>query len=139
VRDHLQRMTAQIAVPFGFTLTISGVIISSAARWHSPGMWDAWLFVAGAFCAHLVLTLVARVRTRPADGQSPLLINVVPLIAVPLAVGGSEWIESRELGYLAAGFLGCGLYVAGVAVSAAVWTRFAGRRRPREVSADGEV
>ena len=135
MRDYLHRTTAQIALPFGYTLTASGVLVSSIGHWPAPGLWEAWLFCAGAIVAHVAMSLLARIRFRPRDRQASLLINVVPLVAVPVAVLGSEWLQSPPVGYLVAGLLASGGYILGATLSTAAggWLReWAGRSRGRE-------
>lgn len=118
----MRRVTGQLVVPMGFTLTASGVVVASLARWPQADFVAVWLFSVGAVGAHAALVLAFRVRPSagrplalaPRSWEGALVVNAVPVIAIPLAVLGSQWIDDARLGFLLGGALAVALYIAGL-------------------------
>jgi hypothetical protein len=112
----MARVSAQLVIPMGFTLTVSGVFVASLSRWPQPDFVAVWLFGGGAIAAHSVMVFAFRKRipSAPRSWEGTLIVNVVPLVAIPLAVAGSEWITDPRFGFFASGALTVAIYVTGL-------------------------
>jgi hypothetical protein len=131
----LRDLTALLAVPQGFTLSVSGTLAACIGQRGTAALLDVWLFAIGAavgFCSLALLTARAP-RSAPngtIDMSRVAVLNALPVVVIPAAVGATVWIASTAVAFLVAGALTAGLYVA---LLACVVARV--RRPPRPTGA----
>jgi hypothetical protein len=124
LRWAVRGLTAQLAVPQGFTLSVGGTLAATIGQHGTPGLFDVWLFALGAGVSFCLLALMSGSATRssPADRvplSRALVLNVLPVVVIPTAVGCAALVPSRPLDFLLAGALASGLYVVWLGVIAA--------------------
>ena len=129
--DFVARVSGLLAIPMGFTLTVSAVLVASISRWSQSDALGAWLFCAGGLAAHAGIVLALRTRRRPPGviGTSPF-INVVPLAAIPAATLLSGWIDEPRIDYSVSGALAVFSYIGGLGLYLALHSRANPARRP---------
>ena len=124
LRWAVRGLTAQLAVPQGFTLSVGGTLAATIGQHGTPGLFDVWLFAVGAGASYCLLAMLSGSATRsgPPDHVPPsraLVLNVLPVVVIPTAVGCAALVPSRPLAFLLAGALASGLYVVLLGVIAA--------------------
>jgi hypothetical protein len=126
----------QIVIPQGFTLSITGTIaIMNGHRCHA-GPIAIWLFILGAGVGYSIAALVSGAHRRSASSRlQPVtglpVLNVVPLLVVPVAVGAAWWIPDSRVAFAAAGFVATLGYVSAFALVLHLVIRQTGARADR--------
>lgn len=110
MRWHLRQVTRSMALPFGFTVTVSSAVVSLAWRWPDTRVWEIWLFCAGAVAGHALLSLLSRAARQEPRPLSDT-VNVAPLVVVPIVSLAPSVIEVREIAFFTVGVLVTGLYL----------------------------
>jgi hypothetical protein len=116
LRRVVRGLTVQLAVPQGFTLSVGGTLAVTIGQHGTPGLLDVWLFAVGAgvsFCLLAVLSGSA-LQGGPVEQVSlprAAVLNVLPVVVIPAAVGCAALVSSQQLDFLLAGALASGLYV----------------------------
>ena len=130
LRPHfaLRDLTSALVVPQGFTLSIAGTLAGTIGQRGIPHIFDVWMFVVGAglsFCVLAILSGNTRgsARPRPLSISGKATLNLVPIAVMPGAVVGAGFIPNPSVGFLVAGVLASGLYVALLAVVLRLATR----------------
>jgi len=115
LRAAVRRLTIQLAAPQGFTLSIGGTLAATVGQRGASDLLDVWLFVMGAGLSFCLLALMSGSALRGAPRGVPVsgaaVLNVLPVVVVPTAVGCAALVAPRPLGFLAAGALASGVYV----------------------------
>jgi hypothetical protein len=116
LRYALRGLTAQLAAPQGFTLSIGGTLAATVGQRGVSDLFDVWLYVMGAGLSFCLLALMSGSALRAGPGRGvpvsrAAVLNVLPVVVVPAAVGCAALITSRPFGFLAAGALASGVYV----------------------------
>lgn len=124
LRGAVRGLTAQLAVPQGFTLSAGGTLAATIGQHGTPGLFDVWLFAVGAGVSFCLLAMLSGSASRVASaGQVALsramVLNVLPVVVIPAAVGCAALVPSRPVSFLLAGGLASGLYVVLLAAVAA--------------------
>lgn len=116
IRETIGTTTRLLAIPQGFTLTLSGELTMDVSRDGVSSAWSIWLYVLGASAAFVLLALVAKAHHGDSAAATPsggAVLNVVAVAVVPLCYGSTNWITSPPYAYLVSGFLAVTLYVCG--------------------------
>jgi hypothetical protein len=108
----------QLVVPHGFTLTTAGTLAILLQIHPRPGMIAIFLFIIGAavgFCSIAVVSGAPR-DTKPVKAAGgPQLMNVTPVLVVPLVISVVAWTPEPHLTFPVAGLLTTWIYVLAVA------------------------
>jgi hypothetical protein len=136
----LVRTLLTLAIPQGYTLSISGSFAVAVHRYGFPNDQEAFAFVGGAVIAFVVVAIAsARSHAQPLPdlpGGFRMLFNVVPLVVVGGIVVLVSAIGSPGLGFSAAGFAGAAGYV--LLIGGFVWivaaSRATAERAPERVN-----
>jgi hypothetical protein len=126
----------QIVIPQGFTLSITGTIAIMNGHRVQAGPIAIWLFILGAGAGYSAAALVGGAHRRFASSRpQPItgvpVLNVVPVIVVPVAVAAAWWIPDPRVAFAAAGFVATAGYVGAFGLFLHLFTRPSGRRADR--------
>jgi hypothetical protein len=119
VGAYVARTLTTLVIPQGYTLSIAGSFAIAVQRYSFATLSTTIAFVTGAVVAFVLLGFIASDHLRqPADLQIGLraLVNIVPLITVAIVAGVLELVASTSAGFIVAGFLAAGTYIALVSV-----------------------
>lgn len=137
----LRGVTHQVALPQGFTLSVTGTFGTVIGQRGFPGPLAVWMFVLGAglaLTAIVIATGAHRARHVQHFRVSGLaLINITPLGVVPLASVCSWWIGNDNIALLSAGLAAVSLYLAGTALVVVLLQRAAAARSRRRFGSAG--
>lgn len=141
---HVSQAVDTLAVPYGFTLTGAGAILSTAARFGAPSQLNVWCFAVAVVATHTVLSLLAQwlLRSAPAAwtafwtalGPSRVRINLAPMVTIPLCAGVANATPTATIAYPAVGIVCTASYVGLLCLGGALgnWAR-----RPRPEARQG--
>jgi hypothetical protein len=109
-------LTVQLAVPQGFTLSIGGTLAAAIGQRGTSDLFDVWLYVVGAGLSFCLLALASGSALGARAGRTgsvsrATVLNVLPVVVVPAAVGAAALIASRPFAFLVAGAVASGAYV----------------------------
>jgi hypothetical protein len=116
LRRVMRGLTVQLAVPQGFTLSVGGTLAVTIGQHGTPTLWDVWLFAVGAGVSFCLIAVLSGSAQRPGSAghvslSRAAVLNVLPVIVIPAAVGLAVLVPSRQWDFLIAGALASGLYV----------------------------
>lgn len=137
---HVSDAARTLAVPYGFTLSVAGATLSTAARFGVPSQLEVWCFAVAGVATHTVLSLFARWPPRsgpvawPATGPSRIQVNLAPVVTIPLCAGVANASHSGMIAYPAVGAVCIVSYVALLCLAGALANR--GRRREPDQATD---
>ncbi|MCW2759714.1 MAG: hypothetical protein JWO46_3460 [Nocardioidaceae bacterium] len=105
----LRGLSQGLAVPHGFTLSAGGALAIMVERDPDPGPVALWLFVVAASIGFCLITVVSGAhRSRPARPvaiSGLALLNLTPVVVVPVAVLAGWWIASPALAFPVVGLV----------------------------------
>jgi hypothetical protein len=132
----VRAIVQQIVIPQGFTLSITGTIAIMNGHRFQAGPIAIWLFILGAGAGYSTAALAAGAHRRSASSRpQPItglpVLNVVPVIVVPVAVAAAWWIPDPGVAFAAAGFVATAGYVSAFALILHLVIRRSGRRADR--------
>lgn len=115
MRHSLRGITHMIAVPQGFTLSIAGTLTITIGERGFPGAVGVWLFIAGAGAGFAAVTVLSGAHrepvNRPLSVSGLSLVNLSPILVVPLAAAAAWWIPDDAIAMAVAGTAAAVLYV----------------------------
>ncbi|SRR5713226_3633928 len=113
-RKHLARTLVGLAIPQGYTLSVSATFAVAANHYGSPFLTQAWGFVVGAVLAFVVLVIVTGEQSEDAlmnvAPRGRALLNVVPIATVLIAGAVISVVPWPGVGFLLAGAMSAGGY-----------------------------
>jgi hypothetical protein len=126
----------QIVIPQGFTLSITGTIAIMNGHRCQAGAMAIWLFILGAGAGYSTVALASSAHRRSSAARpQPItglpVLNVVPVIVVPVAVAAAWWIPDPRVAFAAAGFVAAAGYVSAFALFLHLFIRRSGLRADR--------
>lgn len=108
-REGLTGLIQTLSIPYGFTLSIAGTVAITLGHTGNPGPLPLWLFVVGGAMGFCFLVLASRAhrpqQPGPVTARGLALLNVMPVLTVPVGVGVSWWISNDYLAYAMAGLV----------------------------------
>ncbi len=114
-RDALIGLSHMLAMPQGFTLSVAGTVAIMIGHRGFPGPLAVWLFVVGAAGAFSAIAVVVGAHLEPSNNPVTVvglaLLNVTPVVIVPLACLIAWWIPGDAAAFAVAGAATSGLYV----------------------------
>jgi hypothetical protein len=113
-----------IALPYGFTLTVSCVLAGAIGSRGYPGVVPIWLFASGGCAGFCLLAILARAGSEGAWLGTPVtgnaVYNIAPVVVVPAVTACTNWVAADWLRLLVAGVLAVIFYVCGFSAFAAL-------------------
>lgn len=105
----------QLSVPYGFTMTVAGSLAVLIGRRGYPGFLGVWLFVVGGSLAYCILAVVSRAHIgagpAPAPRRRRAVVNLAPVVALPVDDVAVRWVENDHLAFGLAGWVAVLAYV----------------------------
>lgn len=92
-----------LVVPQGFTVAVAGSVAVGVGRHGFAGPFGVWLFVVEAGVAYcLVVLMVGALHRRveqPGGIVGGALLNVTPVLVVPIVTLATWWLPDAKLAY----------------------------------------
>ncbi|WP_155918087.1 hypothetical protein [Marmoricola sp. URHB0036] len=122
----LRNLTRIMSVPHGFTLSIGGTLAGCIGQRGYPGLWSVWAFVAGAGIAFVSLAVASsgaasKGVTDPTLPYGAAVLNLVPVILVPIGVWVGTSIDADFWSFAASGLVCAGSYL----IALTIWVEIA--------------
>lgn len=108
------RVTSILAIPYGYTVTLSSAALLSATRLGAPSEVEVLLFVLGAVLAFVLLAAIGRpylAAEIPMRVPWLVVFNLFPIAAALVVIGFPAHTLGRGAGYFANSFLSIAVYV----------------------------
>jgi hypothetical protein len=123
------RVTSILAIPYGYTVTLSVAALTTVARLGVPSELEVLLFALGAVLGFVLLAIVGFPHLDaevPMRVPSLVVFNLFPVLTTVAVILLPSRHLGKSLGYFASSFIGTALYVLLLAVLVRVRARVRG-------------
>lgn len=105
-------------LPQGFTLSVAGTLATMICQRSDISPCAIWLFVVGAGCSYGLINLTSKPGGEP-TARNPVggfrLVNLTPILVVPIATRSAGLIHCTPAAFACAGFVVVTVYVGALA------------------------